>query len=36
MRNSKIPQNKYFQQLRLEYYQGFINGQDSFDKDQAN
>lgn len=36
MKNSKIPQNEYFQWLRLKYHQRFINGQDYFDDDQAN
>lgn len=36
MKNSKIPQNKYFQWLRLKNRQGFINDQDYFDEDQDN
>lgn len=36
MRNSKIPQNKYFQRVILKDHQGFINDQDYFDEDQPN
>lgn len=36
MRNSKIPQNKYFRWQRFKVDHVFIDGRDYFNGDQAN